>query len=153
MLGHSVIESFENENPETRKLQDELDGLTKTFEQSVVFYPEAYADAKVSIQPGSLNEIEGILEQVSDEMEQMDLKLKAKNKKRGARNAIYTEEERLLEVVYDDLGKRLLDINPDGGAEQLKIDKVKIYRHNIVKMVYLIGGIGIVSKTLYDLLM
>ena len=153
MLGHSVIEAFENEEPRIRKLQDELDGLNQTFERSIIFYPEAYAAAKVSLQPGDLNQVESTLEQVSSEMEHIDQKLKAENKKRRARNAVYTEEESILEGVYNDLGRRLLDIDPNNGSEQLKMDKVKIYRHNIVKMVYLIGGIGIVSKTLYDFLM
>ena len=151
MLAHSVVEGFENENPKARKLQDELDALNFAFDQAIVSYPEAYAEAKVNLQPSHLNELDGILEQVSADMEHMDLKLRSENNRKKERNAVFTEEEELLEGLYDGLGRRLEKINPDGGAEQLKVDKVKIFRYNIVKMIYLLGGIALVSKTLYSL--
>lgn len=151
MIGHSVVEPFESENPGVRKLQDELNGLNKAFDESVIFYPEAYAEAKVSMQPGSLDHIEGILAGVHANMTKMDQKLKVQNKTRKRENALFTEEEEILEAIYEDLGDRLVSIQPDSGSEQLKMDKIKIFRYNIVKMIYLLGGIALVSKTLYDL--
>ena len=151
MIGHSVMEPFQSENSVVRKLQDELNGLNKTFDESVIFYPEAYAEAKVSMQPGSLDHIEGVLSGVNANMIKMDQKLKTQNKTRKQENALFTEDEELLEAIYEDLGERLVSIQPDSGSEQLKMDKVKIFRYNIVKMIYLLGGIALVSKTLYDL--
>jgi len=151
MIGHSVMEPFQSEDSGVRKLQDELNGLNKTFDESVIFYPVAYAEAKVSMQPGSLDHIEGVLSGVNANMIKMDQKLKTQNKTRKQENALFTEDEELLEAIYEDLGERLVSIQPDSGSEQLKMDKVKIFRYNIVKMIYLLGGIALVSKTLYDL--
>ena len=151
MIGHSVVEPFESENPGVRKLQDELNGLNKAFDESVIFYPEAYAEAKVNMQPGSLDHIEAVLADVNANMTKMDQKLKVQNQTRKDENAVFTKEEDLLESIYEDLGERLISIQPDSGSEQLKMDKIKIFRYNIVKMIYLLGGIALVSKTLYDL--
>ena len=151
MIGHSVVEPFESENPGVRKLQDELNGLNKAFNESVIFYPEAYAEAKVNMQPGSLDHIEAVLADVHANMTKMDQKLKVQNQTRKDENAVFTKEEDLLESIYEDLGDRLISIQPDSGSEQLKMDKIKIFRYNIVKMIYLLGGIALVSKTLYDL--
>jgi len=151
MLGHSVVEPFESENAGVRKLQDELNGLNKAFDESVIFYPEAYSDAKVSMQPGSLDHIEGVLSGVQNSMIKMDQNLKVQNRTRKEENAIFSEEEKILGAIYEDLGDRLVSIQPDSGSEQLKMDKIKLFRYNIVKMIYLLGGIALVSKTLYDL--
>ena len=152
MLAHSVVEPFEVQNGSVAQMKDEVRSMDKAFNDFIVFFPDAYAESKVNQNRRELDEVENVLDRVKSSLERMDQKLKAETGLRKRQSDIVTEEEMLIEAVVDDLGHRLGSVSSGGASEQLKVDKVKIYRYNIVKMLYYLAGTGLAARVIYGLL-
>ena len=152
MIPHSVVEPFETSTPTTMKAQEELDVLDSTFNEFILLFPEAFVNAEVYHQASELGEIKSILSATKTDMEQLDLKLKSMTADMREVNTLFSEEEEILEDVFISLDERLHKINPSNTSSRLKTDKLHVYRYSIVKTVYLLAGIGIMSGTLYHLI-
>ena len=152
MLAHSVVEPFQGGNQDIARMKSEVAALDKAFNDFIVFFPDAYAASKVNHSRTDLEEVENVLSGVRSSLERMDQKLKAESGRKQRQSDIVTEEEMLIEAVVDELGTRLGSVDSGGASEQLKVDKVKIYRYNIVKMLYYLAGTGLVARVIYGLL-
>ena len=152
MLSHSIVEPFDTKSESIKKMQSELDNYDKQFDQFLLLYPEAYLNAKVYKHTNQFNGIESVLHGIKHDMENMNHRLKVNIREGKEKVQMYTLEEDILEDVFLSLDQRLKQINPSNTSEQLKGDKVRIYRYNIVRMIYLLAGIGIMSGSIYHLI-
>ena len=132
--------------------QEKLDYLDSIFNQYITQYPEDYKESKVYKTNGNLNNTQSILHDVNNKMVMLYNKLKAQNIDNRKKEKQYKTDQSILENIFDDLTVKYEDVIPSNTAGQLKTDKVILYRHNMVRLLYLLGGIGILSGSIYHLI-
>ena len=85
-------------------------------------------------------------------MKELNEKLKKMEETHDADIKDYNKEGSELQKIFFSLAERLEQIIPPETSSQLKQDKITLYRTNIVKMIFLISGIGIISGSIYHLI-
>ena len=85
-------------------------------------------------------------------MKDLNEKLKNAESKHDSDIKGFNKQGIELEGIFLSLAERLEQIIPPETSSQLKQDKITLYRTNIVKMIFLISGIGIISGSIYHLI-
>lgn len=152
-MSYTVLENFDNNanlSDEAKKMFEKVEELDYTFQEFIKYYPEAYAKNKVyDLKDYS---VQNVIFDVNRKMKELNEKLKKIEETHDADIKDYNKEGSELQKIFFSLAERLEQIIPPETSAQLKQDKITLYRTNIVKMIFLISGIGIISGSIYHLI-
>ena len=152
-MTYSILENFDNNvnlSEESKNAIEKVEELDYTFQEFIKYYPEAYAKNKVyDLKDYS---VQNVVFDVNRKMKDLNEKLKNAESKHDSDIKGFNKQGIELEGIFLSLAERLEQIIPPETSSQLKQDKITLYRTNIVKMIFLISGIGIISGSIYHLI-